>query len=290
MGFVKKMSITNRTRNALTGYAFISIWIVGFLIFTLWPMLYSLYLSFHKVKITPVGLKTEAVKFQNYKDIFLSDPHFLEKLMIYLKSIFLNVPIIIVFSLIIALLINQKIFGKGLFRTIFFLPVIITSGPVINELMSQGATSIASIEQYGLFRLIESNLDAVFAEPIIYLFKEIIMVFWFSGVQILIFLAALQKIDTSIYEAARIDGASPWESFWKVTLPSIKPLILVNLIYTIVTVSTFSLNEIIVLIRENMFSTFTGFGYSTAISWIYFLVITIILLLSTVLFNLRRNE
>lgn len=284
-----KFKITNKGRNALTGYAFISLWIIGYLIFTLWPMFYSLFLSFNKVKVTPKGIKTDFVGLANYKQAFLSDPQFIEKLIGYLKNIVLSVPIIIVFALIIAILINQDIKGRSIFRTIFFLPVIITSGPVIGELMAQGATSIPSIEQNGIFNLIQGNLGPVFAEPITYLFKEIIMVLWFSGVQILIFLAGLQKIDAAVYEAARIDGASSWEVFWKVTLPALKPLIMVNVIYTLVSQSTFALNPIIDLIKTNMFSTITGFGYATAISWVYFVVIVILLLLSMLVLNLRKN-
>lgn len=284
-----KLKITNKGRNALTGYAFISLWIIGYLIFTLWPMFYSLFLSFNKVKVTPKGIKTEFVGLANYKQAFLSDTQFVEKLVGYLKDIVLSVPIIIVFALIIAILINQDIKGRSIFRTIFFLPVIITSGPVIGELMAQGATTIPSIEQNGIFALIQGNLGPIFAEPITYLFKEIIMVLWFSGVQILIFLAGLQKIDAAVYEAARIDGASSWEVFWKVTLPALKPLIMVNVIYTLVSQSTFALNPIIDLIKANMFSTITGFGYATAISWAYFIVIVMLLLLSMLVLNLRKN-
>ncbi|MFC5649905.1 carbohydrate ABC transporter permease [Paenibacillus solisilvae] len=285
-----KLKMTNRRRKSLTGLSFVSLWIVGFGIFTCWPMIYSLYLSFQKVKITPLGIKTTYVSMQNYKNAFLSDPVFVEKLFAYLKTMVLNVPIIVVFSMIIALLINQNIKFKGLFRTIFFLPVVITSGPVINELLSQGATTIPGIEKYGVISLIENMLSPAFAEPVTYLFKQIIMVLWFSGVQILIFLAGLQKVDTSLYEAARIDGASPWESFWKVTLPVMMPLVLVNVIYSIVYISTFALNEIIVLIKENMFSTLTGFGYANAVAWIYFVIIFIMLAIWVGLLNLRRGS
>jgi ABC-type sugar transport system permease subunit len=115
------------------------------------------------------------------------------------------------------------------------------------------------------------------------------MVLWFSGVQILIFLAGLQKVDQSLYEAARIDGASPWESFWKVTLPMLMPLVIVNVIYSIVYVSTFALNEIIILIKNNMFSTITGFGYATAVAWIYFIIITLVLAIWTGLLSLKKR-
>ncbi|WP_019420114.1 carbohydrate ABC transporter permease [Paenibacillus sp. OSY-SE] len=284
-----RIRLTNKRRKALIGLTFVSPWIVGFLIFTMYPMLHSMFLSFHRVKITPTGIKTTYVGFENYKYAFFSDPAFVEKVLKYLQEMALNVPIIVVFSLIIALLINQKIKFRGLFRTIFFLPVIITSGPVINELLNQGATSIPNIEQYGLFTMIENSLNPVIAEPIMYLFKQIIMVLWFSGVQILIFLAGLQKVDQSIYEAARIDGASSWEIFWKVTLPDLMPLVIVNVIYTIVYVSTFALNEIIILIKNNMFSTITGFGYATAVAWVYFIIIMLMLAIWTGLLSMKKR-
>lgn len=286
---IKRWKWTQSRKRSAIGLLFVFPWIAGYALFTAWPLLYSLKLSFYEVKITPKGIKTEWLAWGNYKYAFASDPAFIEKLVGYLKTMVLNVPIILVFSLIIALLINQKIRFKGLFRLVFFLPVVITSGPVIHELMAQGATTIPSIEQYGVFTMIDENMSPWMAEPITYLFKQIIMVLWFSGVQILIFLAGLQKVDLSMYEAARIDGANSWETFWKITLPVLKPLILVNMIFTVVSLSTFALNEIMVLIRGSMFSTITGFGYATALSWIYFLIIALMLLIWTGLLNLKRE-
>jgi ABC-type sugar transport system permease subunit len=99
-------------------------------------------------------------------------------------------------------------------------------------------------------------------------------ILWFSGVQIILFLAGLQKINKEVYEAASIDGASPWESFWKITLPSLKPIILVSSIYTIVMLSTFSTNS--VLYRINVVRQ-QSFGQASALSWVYFIVIGFIL-------------
>ncbi len=269
-----------RTRNALIGCLFILPWLAGYLIFTLRPLIQALYLSFHEVRVTPTGIKTTPIGWANYRYAFLTDIQFGEKLIVYLGEIALNVPIIIVFSLIIALLLDTKVRGRGLFRTIFFLPVIILSGPVIAELIEMGATAIPNIEQYTLFTLFRGDLAPFLAAPITYLFDQIVLVLWFSGVQILVFLAGLQKIDRAIMEAARVDGASAWEAFWKITLPAVRPMIIVNLVYTLVTVSTFPLNEIINLMRQNMFNPFTGYGYSTALAWLYFLIISVILLLT----------
>lgn len=269
-----------RSKNALIGCVFILPWLAGYLIFTLRPLIQALYLSFHEVRVTPTGIKTTPIGWANYRYAFLTDTQFVEKLVVYLGEIALNVPIIIVFSLIIALLLDTKVRGRGLFRTVFFLPVVILSGPVIAELIEMGATTIPNIEQYTLFTLFRGDLAPFLAAPITYLFNQIVLVLWFSGVQILVFLAGLQKIDRAIMEAARVDGASAWEAFWKITLPAVRPMIIVNLVYTLVTVSTFPLNEIINLMRQNMFNPFTGYGYSTALAWLYFLIISIILLLT----------
>jgi ABC-type sugar transport system permease subunit len=193
------------------------------------------------------------------------------------------------------LLINQPIKGKGIWRTIFFLPVIIISGPVIGELMRQGATTLPSIREYDIIRLILNNVNPSVGTPIQELFDRILLVLWFAGIQILIFLAGLQKIDREIYEASMVDGAGPWASFWKITLPSIKPLISVSIIYTVVSMSVFSLNEVIIYIRNVMLGESTdalinGYGYSAALSWLYFIVMVLIILIFVGLLNVRRRS
>jgi oligogalacturonide transport system permease protein len=279
-----------RNKNSITGLLFVSPWIIGFLIFTAFPLLYSLYLSFHEVKITTSGIKTKFIKFGNYEYAFVVDGSFLEKVTTYLEEMVISVPIIIVFSLIIALLLNQKIKFRGMFRTIFFLPVIIASGPVIKELIDQGITTIPSIEQYAIYQALNDNPEGFFNGILLYLIKNLIVILWYSGVQILIFLAALQKMDKQIFEAAKIDGASNWEFFWKITLPSLVPMIIVNLIYTIVMYSIFSLNPIIEHIQKNMFKVNTGFGYASALSWIYFIIIALALAISVGVMTLKGKK
>lgn len=290
-----KIRVTNKRRQALIGVSFIFIWIVGYLIFALYPMVYSLYLSFFKVRLAGADINMTFEGFNNYKAAFLYDPYFVEILIEYVVEMILNVPITIVFALIIAMLINQDIKGKGAWRTVFFLPVIITTGPVINELMVQGATTLPSIQEYEIIDLILDNLNDALASPIQTLFDTILLVLWFTGIQILIFLAGLQKIDRSIYEASMIDGAGPWESFWKITLPSIMPLVSVVIIYTVVSMSVFGLNEVIIYIRNVMLgestvgTLTTGYGYSAALAWIYFLVMVLLILLFVGAVNIRRR-
>jgi ABC-type sugar transport system permease subunit len=261
----------------------------------LYPVFNSLYLSFFKVRLAGAGINLDFVGIGNYRAAFLQDPYFVEILINYALRLLLNVPITIVFALIIAMLINQDVKGKGAWRTVFFLPVIITSGPVIAELMAQGATTLPTIEDYQFVDTIIDNIGDFLANPIQALFDEILLVLWFAGIQILILLAGLQKIDKGIYEAAMIDGASPWEAFWKITLPSIMPLITVSIIYTVVNMSVFSLNEVIVYIRNVMLgestpALTTGYGYSATLSWIYFLAMALIILLFVGLITIRRKK
>ena len=161
--------------------------------------------------------------------------------------------------------------------------------------MVQGATTLPSIQEYEIIDLILENLNDALANPIQALFDTILLVLWFTGIQILIFLAGLQKIDRSIYEASMIDGAGPWESFWKITLPSIMPLVSVVIIYTVVSMSVFGLNEVIIYIRNVMLgestvgTLTTGYGYSAALAWIYFLVMVLLILLFVGAVNIRRR-
>ncbi|PKK96928.1 MAG: sugar ABC transporter permease, partial [Tenericutes bacterium HGW-Tenericutes-3] len=201
----------------------------------------------------------------------------------------LQLPIILIVSMLIAIILNQKIKLRGFFRSIYFLPVIIVSGPVINELLQQDAGTIPIIQELAVIETIESLLPAFLADPIIGIFSKIIIVLWFSGVQIVLFLAGLQKIDQEIYEAAQIDGASPWESFWKITLPSLKNIILVSSVYTIVMLATFSTNSIIKHIQTVMFDTSKGYGYSAALAWVYFIIVALILGITVMLIAYQKK-
>ena len=117
------------------------------------------------------------------------------------------------------------------------------------------------------------------------LFSELLLILWYSGVPTLMFLAGLQKVDRTLFEAAFVDGASDWVAFWKITLPSIKGMILVNSIYVTVFLATAETNEVISLIQDNMFDASKGFGIASAMSWIYSLCIVLIIAVCYLLFG-----
>jgi ABC-type sugar transport system permease subunit len=271
------MRMKIRTREALQGLAFISPWLIGFLIFTLVPLLRTFWLSLNEVRVTASGIRTFFVDLKNYKDAFLTDVTFSGMLIDYALQMAVYIPVIISFSMAVALLLNLKIRGQGLFRTIFFLPVIISSGPVLAELADKGAMTFEGLTNLDFLVNLQTTLPPSIARLLAFAVGSFIVILWFSGVQILIYLASLQKIDRSMYEAARIDGASGWQILWKLTIPSLIPITFINIVYTIVTVSTFSTSAVIQKIQTDMYRPEKGLGYASALSWIYFLVMLAII-------------
>jgi ABC-type sugar transport system permease subunit len=168
--------------------------------------------------------------------------------------------------------------------------VVITSGPVIKELTAQGATSVPGIANSAAIADFLAQLPGYFRSPIEYLLTSFILILWFSGVQILIFLSSLQKIDKSLYEAASIDGASAWESFWKITLPSLSTTTLVVAIYTIITLSHFSENKVIKYIYSQTYAVDGGIGYASAMSFLYFFALVLILAIVYFALNFRGQK
>lgn len=282
--------MNHKKRQILYGYGFIGIWLIGFILLTLIPLIRSIMFSLSDVSITGnEGIVTYPVGFDNFINILTTDVTFIDNILMFLSEMILYVPVILILSMMIAIMLNQKIKFRALFRGIFFLPVIIVSGPVINELLNQGAGSVPLIEQYGMLETIGEILPSFLAQPLQSLLSEMIMVLWFSGVQIVLFLAGLQKMSAEVYEAAQIDGASPWETFWKITLPSLRNIMVVAAIYTVVMLSTFSNNAVLGLIRQMMFASNGGYGYASAMSWLYFILIGILLMIVVLIIAPKEN-
>lgn len=284
-----KRHLTKRTlREWAFGYLFIAPWIVGVLIFFVYAMVQSLRFSFSRVELSNgvVLHPLENGLFENFVKVFTTDVNFPSILANFAVGLVLQLPVIIAFALIIALLLNSNIRCRSLFRMIFFLPVIIATGPVMSKLTQQGVSSVPMVSQNALLGVMSSLPEFIYT-PINNLFSSLIMILWNSGIQILIFLAGLQKVPRTLYEAAKIDGASGWESFWKITLPTVKPLILLNSIYTVVTLATGGSNEIIELIYTATYTATQGYSYAMAMSWIYTLVVAVILV---IVFLLLREK
>lgn len=278
-------------KDAIAGYFFVLPWIIGVLAFMLYPLGQSFYYMWFNIRITPLETKFNYVGTGNFTQIWLENPEFPQQIVTYLWQTILEVPIIVVFALMIAMMLNGKIKLKGFFRLVFFLPVIIVSGPVMNMLVDEGAATIPAMNVQSIVSALDTFLPTSLANNIGDLFSSMIMILWYSGVQILIFLSALQKIDPSLYEAAKIDGGSKWECFWKITLPTIKPMILLNAVYSVIFLSSNEQNTLITMIQSAMFSGTKekGYGYASAMAWMYSLIVTLVVLLFFLLLGSKKD-
>ncbi|GGD57285.1 carbohydrate ABC transporter permease [Paenibacillus nasutitermitis] len=262
-----------------TGYLFMLPWVIGFGVFTAFPLGWSLYMSFHTVSFNATGFTYRFVGFDNFMRVLFEDSEYTVKMILYFQEMILIVPLIIIFSFLVSILLNQKFPGRMLLRAVFFLPVIFATGQVLLELFRQGQGELPFISQYGLEPLVANAVGKQFAEPVLNVLSQAVIILWYSGVQILIFIAGFQTIPGAIYEAVRIDGASPWESFWKITLPGMKPYIGLCTLYTLVDLFTFPFNPIMELVSKHMFKQDTGYGYSSAMAWLYFAGVLLLMLL-----------
>lgn len=259
------------------GYLFLLPWIVGFSCFVAFPVGWSLYNSFNKVLISSGSFKYQWVGLDNYKRMLITDNAYPIVLYSLFQEMLIIIPLILIFSFFVSLVLNQKFPGRGLMRAVFFLPVIFATGQVLMELFAQGAGEVPFMDQYDLAPILQQYFSERTSNTLMTVLSRAVIILWYSGVQILIFIAGFQTIPKSIYEAIRVDGATPWESFWKITFPGMLPFIGLNAVFTIVDLFTFPFNPVLQIIKNNMFSPTTGYGYASAQAWLYFLLILILL-------------
>ena len=302
-------------RKARAGWFFILPFIIGFVIIYL-PMVYeSIVLSFSKLDMTGAsgaGYATEFVGWENYRNALLVDPDFVKTLVSGLGQLAFDIPAILIFSLFMAVMLNQKAAGRGAFRAIFFSPVILSTGIMESiaaaDIMSDYMEDSSGIDdgsgQSTADQLVSSmDLQKLFAnmkvgtELVDYVTKAINNIYGIvnrAGVQMLIFLSGLQSISPAIYESCKIDGATAWETFWKITFPMISPMILVNGVYTIIDSFTTESNAVMSYI-SSVYSEADGNVLSSAMAWIYFLIVIVIVaviasVLSAFVFYQRKND
>ena len=293
-----------RKRNAITGYLFIAPFIIGFLLFLLKPMIESFRMSLSNVIIAASqqeggkGFIMEPLKGwknTNYYKAFQHDPYFNDRLVTSLRDMAIQVPAIIIFSFFIALLLNQEFKGRGFVRAIFFLPVILSSGVIVgleyNNSLMDGMQEV--IKEAGGGISITATLETILKttglggkilNPVFEIIDKVYDVALASGIQIVIFISGLQTVSASMYEAAKIEGATAWESFWKITFPLVSSMILVNLVYTTVDFLMRTDNQTMVLITEKV-NPQMEYGLSAAMAWSYFGIVAAVLGLLTAIIS-----
>lgn len=274
----RKFHMTKKRRTALIGYSFLSLWIIGFCVFTLYPVILSGVISLSEMDIGLKGIQYKFVGMRFFEYAFQGDSQFTPKLLESVAFIGYATPIIVIIALLLALMLKGEYKGRTIFRVIFFMPVVIMSGPIISGLLGKYSVDFTEASP-ALFTFIGS-LPEVFRSPCMFVMENLVTVLWYSGVQILILLVAIQRISPELYEAASIDGASGWEMFWKITLPYTMPTLLVCALYTVIELANDSTNVVNTYIASKMFDHKLGYySYSTAMAWIYTVIIVAILLL-----------
>ena len=273
------MHMTLRRRNALNGYLFISIWLIGLLVFFLLPLFRNFMLSVTDAQLSTVRDNSyKYIGIQNYIEAFSVDIEFLPYLLDTLQNLVVDVPVILAFSLAVALLAIQPMRGNAIFRAIFFLPVVIGSAVVVGRLFDQLGNQLVLFRGQAAQQFLYIYLGDRLPYFIDFLSRSV-FILWRSGVQILIFIAGLKSIDPTLYEVAQVDGASGWSQFWKITLPMLSPVILINITYTIIDSFTDYFNTVLRYIRVVTFQqNAMRLGYPSALGVIYFVLIFVLVI------------
>lgn len=287
--FKKRRSIEVKQRRY--GYMFSIPFIIGAIVFVLYPLVLSILQSFSDVTFDPThGLVMNfADPMQNYRKIWWEELTFRDAVIESLKNMALNVPIVVIFSFFMASVLNTKFIGRGFARSVMFMPVIISSG-IVSTLSSNSAASLldsadrfsstgdSGIQVTTAFEtLLEGmDLDPALIDFLMSAVNNISSIVTMSAVSIVIFIAGLQSISPSIYEASYIEGATKWEVFWKISLPMVSPLILLSIVWTIVDSFNSSNSYVISLIHSNIVGT--EYDVAAAMACSYSLIIVVLLL------------
>ncbi len=308
----KKKPASLDRKKARAGWWFVLPFVIGLVLIYLPMLVDSIWYSFNLMK-AQAGTKfaLEFVGLKNYSDALFSDTDYLRILTSSVKQLIFDIPAIVIFSLFMAIVLNQKMIGRGVFRAIFFIPVILSTGLIDsldqsnmllnymneggidtgNSQMSSASDIVSTMDITNLLGSMAVGTELV--EYVVNIVNNIFNIVNRSGVQMLIFLSGLQSISESIYESCRVDGATGWETFWKITFPMISPMILVNAIYTVIDSFTSESNQVMRYISE-VYSGGGGQTLSAAMSWMYFIIVILIiavvaLILSGFIFYQRRD-
>lgn len=287
----KRHSLTLTQKRTVSGYLFILPWLVGFVAFYVRSLFMTVQFSLSELSVDVGGYSLEWVGLKNYIYAFTAHGQFKQILTTSVIDMVVDVPLIIFFSLFMALMLNRKMKGRTIVRAIFFLPVILNAEAIVDAIEAASAmvaTGVSSSSQelaessssMGMAYYIDLFGDLMISrdllEYVVGAVSRITSIVSASGVQIVIFIAALQSIPSSMYEVAKIEGATAYETFWKVTFPMVMPHIITNVVYTVV--DSFTSSDVVTLAYETAFTEF-NYGLSSVFSLVSTVVTCAILVL-----------
>ena len=273
-------ALSLKAQHAKWAWVFLAPWLIGILLFFVWPMAQSVIYSFSRLTITSEGFHLEWVSLENYSYLFTKDTFFLPNLTEALGEVIPSVLMITAFSLLIAVILKENFIGRSAARTVFFFPVMIASGVIITILKEQVMMSVSTSDNTASYLFQAPDLVSTFAafglpDFVLTSITDIVNGFfdltWKSGVQMLLLLSAINNIPQSFYEAAVLDGADAWTKFWKITFPAITPSLLVVIIYTIID-SFLDYDNLVMSMIRNYYQN-NNYTYSATIGVIYFVCV-----------------
>lgn len=288
----KKKKLSLLQKRALTGFAFITPWLIGFLWFYVKSLIQAVRFSLSKMEMLESGGYT--LKFtglDNFKYALFQDPTYNQILATSIRDIVIDVPLIIFFSLFIAMICNGKFKGRTLVRAILFLPIIMNAGAINNaiemarEAVTGGVAAVSAEAavvasgvnvDYFMNLFMDLGFPVALLDYITAAVGRIFDIVQASGVQIIIFIAALQSVPGALYEVAKIEGATGYETFWKVTFPMVSPLIITNVVYTIV--DSFVDSDVVEKAYDMAFVNF-DWGVSVAMSLLSSVIVIALLVI-----------
>lgn len=278
--------------NRKYGRIFVLPWVIGMLLFYIIPLVQSFLFSVSEVSVYSGGIKLDFIGFSRYKSLILTDPDYTALVKEALLSFLYSLPVIILLSMVLALLLNQKFRGRLFFRSLYFLPVIISTGVVINLLFSTTSSDLSNI---GVSESYSSNMFDVediiewlgltggIAEYISLIISKVFDLIWKCGIQTVLFIAGLQSVPASLYEASKVEGATKWEEFWFITFPMLSRVTLLVSVFTMVELITDTNVELV----SNVYNSMTAGVYDnpSTMMWMYFIVAGGVIGLLIVLYN-----
>lgn len=283
-----KKALSLEARKAHAGWLFIAPFLFGLIFLFGIPVIKSLIYSFGTVRLDTGSV--DFAGFKNYYDALFVNTEYREAVVISVRDMLVNLPLVTLYSFFIANLLNQKFVGRGVFRVIFFLPLVIysaamisfDSGDVLQSALGINASGFKESNSLdsgeGLLQfLYNSGFPEKIIETIYSIVDKIYEIVELSGVQTIIFLAALQSIPRSVYEAAAIEGATAWETFWKVTFPMITPMLIACIVYTVIDSFNSVNNKTLEMMQDKAYGNTQNFGLAASMAWIYSLVILLII-------------
>ncbi len=278
------------------GYTFVAHWGIGLIIFFIVPLFSSVIYAFSDVSIGGNGVEIDLIGTKHFVQILKEDPNYINNLRDSLGSIFYSLPIIVALSLILAIILNQNFKGRTFFRGVFFMPVIIVSSVVIVHMqstyvnaplftMSSGnsATTSGNLIDFETM-LINLNLPNQITTMLSNLLGNVFGLIWNCGVQTILFLAGLQSISSSLYEVSKIEGANKWEEFWFITVPMLKDVLSLVIIYTMIELFT-AVDNPVMKVSYTLMQERQVYDRSSAMLWLYFFIVLLVIGVVLLLYN-----